>query len=325
LTTEQMDAIGKFDGEGSFSPRLQLILGPPGSGKSLILMIKMFICGQMEQRRNRPIIYSTQRGFVRGDPVHRQKLNAFIENNRRVFCRKFSYRRISGREDMNAPNDYFVDENFGLARFRDSALLKDSGQMITVILTGPYGEAFNSSSDLRHLKQDHGFECVTELRTVFRFSRQIQRYFFEHSDWEASISLDSLSGHNYDGVKVETHDFPNFESGLRFVEERLMKLVDIEGCRETDIGLVYDPFIDGNDKKSKQIKQIDQRICQRFTNISVYYDCMQVRSLEFSVVLIVDELSVAGRQFLLASRAICHLIVCNVIKAPVKRSGKLTL
>ena len=54
-----MDAIGKFDGEGNFSPRLQLILGPPGSGKSLIMMIKMFICGQMEQRKDRPIIYSS--------------------------------------------------------------------------------------------------------------------------------------------------------------------------------------------------------------------------------------------------------------------------
>ena len=60
LTTEQMDAIGKFDGEGNFSPRLQLIFGPPGSGKSLIMMIKMFICGQMEQRKDRPIIYSSQ-------------------------------------------------------------------------------------------------------------------------------------------------------------------------------------------------------------------------------------------------------------------------
>ena len=227
---------------------------------------------------------------------------------------------------MNELNDdYFVDEDYGLVSLRDSALLKDSGQMITVIYTGIYGEAVGSNHYLRSGKPDHGFECVTELRTVFRSSRQIQRYFFEHSNLKASISLDSLSGHNYDGVKVETHDFPNFESGLRFVEERLMKLVGIEGCRETDIGLVYYPFIDGEYKKSEQIKQIDQRIRQRFTNISVYDHYMHVPSLEFPVMLIVDEPSDSRRRFLLASRAICHLIVCNVIKAHVKRSGKLML
>jgi len=197
--------------------------------------------------------------------------------------------------------------------------------MITVIHTGFYGDRHSLDHDFRSGKPDLGFECVTQLRTVFRSSRQIQRYFFEHSILKAFHFLDSLSGHNYDGVKVETHDFSNFQSGLRFVEQRLMKLVGIEGCRETDIGVVYHPFIDGKYKKSEQIKQIDQRIRQRFTNISVYNHHLQVPSLEFPVMLIVDEPSDSRRRLLLASRAICHLIVCNVIKAHVKRSGKLML
>ena len=40
--------------------------------------------------------------------------------------------------ELNA--DYFVDEDCGLVSLPDSALLKDSGQMITVIFTGLYGE-----------------------------------------------------------------------------------------------------------------------------------------------------------------------------------------
>ena len=42
---------------------------------------------------------------------------------------------------MNELNDdYFVDEDFGFLSLQDSALLKDSGQMITVIFTGIYGD-----------------------------------------------------------------------------------------------------------------------------------------------------------------------------------------
>ena len=63
-----------------------LIFGPPGSGKSLILMIKIFIIGQLEIRKNRKVLYSTESPNSR-KASHSGKLKKFVVDNSVAFCR----------------------------------------------------------------------------------------------------------------------------------------------------------------------------------------------------------------------------------------------
>ncbi len=129
LTEEQMNAVGSFDVVGNFSPqRRQIIFGPPGSGKSLILMLKIFIFGQIKTRTERKLYYGS---WSKG---HHRMFEEFVSRNEEKFCRKVILTRfLSGGDDV-----IFDEDNGAFIKFFFYTSLRDD-QIASFVCTGPLG------------------------------------------------------------------------------------------------------------------------------------------------------------------------------------------
>ncbi len=238
LTPQQQEAVGFFDGGGNFFPERRLIFGPPGSGKSLILMLKIFILGQMETRNEKKVYYWS------GSGEHQKKLTEFVSRNESKLCREVE--DGWGEESIIASEgaDVILDEESDGSVPLKCICSQHEDQMIALVCTGWRGNVTSRdymdkyySTDVKEFKS-RGF-LITELQTVFRSTRQIQSFFHQFRRDEDKGEL--ISGHNFDGIKVEEWIFDGEEKLKKALDERIQRLIQIEGCEEGEIGL-YQPW-----------------------------------------------------------------------------------
>jgi hypothetical protein len=140
--------------------------------------------------------------------------------------------------------------------------------------------------------ESRGF-LITELQTVFRSTRQIQSFFHKFRRDEDKGEL--ISGHNFDGIKVEEWIFDGKEKLRKTLDERIQRLIQIEGCERGDIGLF-------------QPRQYENpQVINNIFNDNIHFE---LRSLEFPVMIVVKPYEY--EIYLCLSRAVCHLIVFTV-------------
>jgi hypothetical protein len=295
LTPQQQDAVGFFDGGGNFFPKRQAIVGPPGSGKSLILMLKIFIFAQMEKRKEKKLYYWSWSG------EHEKKLSQFVSRNKSKFCREVEVGR--GEQEIVASEgaDVISDEEYGGSRAVWHYSSQHEDQIVAVVFTGDRGnvtsrnhrDEYNSISVKKF--ESRGF-IITELQTVFRSTRRIQLFFQTYNLVENEGEL--FSGHNFDGIKREEWIFDSEKKLEKALNERIERLIQIEGCEEGEIGL-FQPWTFG---RTQQIKN--------FFDNSHGSGYGELRSLEFPVMIVVQPGE--PEVYLCLSRAVCHLIVFTV-------------
>ncbi len=297
LTAEQAQAIALIDSTGKFFPRRQIIFGPPGSGKSLVLMIKLFVLGQAEWRHDKTLYYGTS------NEQHLKKLENFVANNRSAFCRPVEIVHAFEDDEVmrlrNAGADVILDEltdsQHSLAYLSDH---DDDEQIVTFVTTGYVGSITHGlQASVWDTVNDSALKernfLLTELKTVFRSTLQIQRWFHHFDDDRISNSL--ISGHNFTGIAVEEWIFTE-ERIVEAVNERIRILLEVEKCKPSHI-VLYLPMP-------------KHRECHRHIvsdPLKVITAFSELRSMEFPVVILVDPGMVDI--YLSASRAQCHLIV----------------
>jgi hypothetical protein len=192
--------------------------------------------------------------------------------------------------------DLIVDEGVSGGLTFDCLSSQGDDQIVALVLTGWRGDVTtrNIADEADAIDvirfESHGF-CITELQTVFRSTRQIQKFFHKFNLDENKNDL--ISGHNFDGVKVEEHIFYDEKTLKDTLEERIRWLIEIEGCEVEKIGL-FQP------EKYEKPRLVGNIFNNYFT----------LRSLEFTVMIVVEP----GQKaiYLALSRAICHLIFFTV-------------
>jgi hypothetical protein len=192
-------------------------------------------------------------------------------------------------------------ESGEVTKFFESIDMKkffESGCMTKFVKSGSMTKSLESfgTSELFESIDVKKFESldfqITELETIFRSTRQIQKFFHKFIPNENKEEL--ISGHNFDGIKVEEWIFDDEEQLKKALNERILRLIQIEGCKEGEIGL-FQPCKFGKP--------------QLINNI--FHNSINLRSLEFPVMIVVDPNK--SEIYLCLSRAICHLIVFTVI------------
>ena len=240
LTEQQMKAVGHVNEDGEFCPKRQLIFGPAGSGKSLILMLQVFILAQI--RSNVALFFITQ------SELHLSKLSEFVEENKTPMWRNVRMEGWDGYfvgTKQPKPYDLIRDEEHGLYETFHAEMFSSENKenVITCVVTGSWGRQTNAEPffigqhyapiDEQSLRES--FQII-ELGTVFRSSKQIQVLLRSvHSEMNTAI----VSGHNFDGVKVEIHNFENEGLMMDAVKQRIDRLIDTEQCKPIEIGLYY--------------------------------------------------------------------------------------
>jgi hypothetical protein len=302
LTPGQQRAVRSVDKDGNFFSK-QLIVGPPGSGKSLILMLKIFILGQMEKRREKKVYYWSWN-------EHMKKFTDFVSKNESKFCREVKklgkWKKDSERAASEGA-DVILDEELDGSHALDCLSSQHEDQFIVFVCTRWTGNATSRNHrdecypiDVEKF-ESRGF-LTTELQTVFRSTRQIQLFFHKFNRDQNTGEL--ISGHNFDGIKVEEWIFDCEEKLKKALKERIRRLIQIEGCEREGIGL-FQPW---RYEKPQLINNI-------------FDEFYQLRSLEFPVMIVVE--ADGDDVYLSLSRAVCHLIVFMTTKSSEKlRAGK---
>jgi DNA helicase IV len=189
--------------------------------------------------------------------------------------------------------DVIADEEWDEYLAHSCLSSQHEDQIVAFVVTGERGNVTSRNHRDKHDSIDvKKFELmgflITELQTVFRSTRQIQLFFHKfHPDEDTK---DLINGHNFDGVKVEEWIFDDGEKLKKMLDERIERLIKIEGCEVGEIGL----FQPREYEKPQPINNI-------------FISSGQLRSLEFPVMIVVKPYDSAI--YVSLSRAICHLIV----------------
>jgi hypothetical protein len=208
LTQQQINAINIFDAEGNFCNKRQLIIGPPGSGKSLILMIKLFMLKQIRSdvklafaswykhdyvvKRFVDLNYCSccrmirfytdhsivQRFFGGGRPIVRFNDNAHIAS---VRDNRFNQTAALAKVLADPGYDVVLDERHAqndLRRFVEGDL-KYANVFSVAVLTGGYKLLSSSERVVNDIILPNKLINPTELTTIFRSTNRIQCYVSE--------------------------------------------------------------------------------------------------------------------------------------------------
>jgi hypothetical protein len=255
-------------------------------------MLRAFILGQMETRKEKKVYYWSW------SEEHKKKLSDFVSRNESKFCREVKkleweeWKRVASESA-----DVIVDEEVNGSRPLLYLSSQHDDQIVTFVCTGERGNVTSRNHRDKygiytiHVREfeTRGFQ-ITELQTVFRSTRQIQ--LFCHKFHPDQNKGELISGHNFNGIKVEEWIFDGWEKFEKALKKRVQRLIQIEGCEEGEIGL-FQP----QGWRYERPPLIN----------NTFNDSFKLRSLEFPVMIVAEpgEFDI----YFSLSRAVCHLIV----------------
>jgi hypothetical protein len=221
FTEEQQEAI--------LDPSEKLVIsGVPGSGKSLILMMRIFIAAQDKSKKEISI-------RVIAALQHRHKYGEFLNANVNSFLRQ-CFLSSATESDANpfaldkTDCDFFCDEVSPNQISAYCASLKDQTKA-TLVLSSVYENQHDLSEAIDQLKGK-----LIELKTHFRGTKQIAKYWQEYylrNGGKLEV------GHNFDGIQPEIYPFSNIDECAKAMKRRIRRLQEIEGCNREDFAITF--------------------------------------------------------------------------------------
>jgi len=282
LTQTQIQAIEAIDRRKNFRSR-QIIVGPWGTGKTLLMKVKLFIQAQTD--RNIPLFIS-------------RNLIAFAELNAAKFRRSVNC-LDSSTSGMAVNGDLIIDDG-------DKSiypLLNSLKEEQNVSLVMWDYTVFMPKNRFAPNPAPHGNYYIMELKTTFRSTMQLEKF---QPSGELLASPDGrrprirYSGHSFDGIRVEQLPYGDQTELVQLLIERIQRLIQVDHCQPGDIGIYMK-----NKPGSLTLSY----------KIPVFTEKTQLLSVEFPVLITID--LAENETSIVTSRANCHLIQYN--RRPVEK------
>jgi hypothetical protein len=207
-----------------------IICGVPGSGKSLVQMMRIYIAAQDRLRKNVKLV-------VIGATLHCNEYLEFLKLNSSSFVRDWTLFAASsidvnpitfdGKEEIDLFSDEITPEQ-SPAYFSASHMC----QKVTLALSSVHQDEHIIDDSIR------SEYTIIELKTHFRCTKQIARFWQNHyfRDCQRQLAI----GHNFDGIPIEFYTFDHIAECVCALKKRLRRLRDVEACALSDFAISFE-------------------------------------------------------------------------------------